>query len=365
MKVIFRNALFAALLIAASCGKDSVENSVEQIEQEQLEQEQEELQQAEQTPLDADMVSANVIIEGGTKNDGMPPVPNEAIAVDLSETSKSAFLGEGFNISLNSEAEIVGAYIQFKNSDGTRADGYYDIDINENDISGKKISKAKKKSLFSNTFKSEVDKIIDISFNTEIEPGTFCYEICIYDAVGNISAPTEVCLTVESWGGSSEAIGEWTLVKEEISEDDGSVRTALPEEESCDQVDSISCDDGNTFQSSRNCITINKENLTINADGTYVYEYDDDYKYLISNDSAANCEAVFSENSLNLISKGKWATRTEDNSLVFIEFEYSEGEEELEIYEEGYTDRLFDDGAILNENSLIGSMDKYKIFLEK
>ncbi|WKX78049.1 hypothetical protein [Zobellia laminariae] len=67
---------------------------------------------------------------------------------------------------------------------------------------------------------------------------------------------------------------------------------------------------------------------------------------------------------MNLISKGKWATRTEDNSLVFIEFEYSEGDE-LEVYEEGYTDRLFDDGALLDGNSLIGSMEKYKIFLEK
>ncbi|WP_446051131.1 hypothetical protein [Zobellia laminariae] len=364
MKIIFRNALFAALLIAASCGKDNVENSVEKLEQEQIEQEQEELQQAEQTSLDANTVSTNVIIEGGTKNDGMPPTPNEAIAVDLSETSKSAFLGEGFNISLNSEAEIVGAYIQFKTSDGTHADGYYDVNINENDSSGKKVSKSKKKSLFSNTFKTETDKTIDVNFNTEIEPGTFCYEICVYDAAGNISAPTEVCITVESWGGSSEAIGEWTLVKEEIYEEDGSFRTALPEEESCDQVDSISCDNGNTLQAAGNCITINQENLTISADGTYIYEYDDDYKYLITTDSKANCEAIFSENSLNLISKGKWATRTEDNSLVFIEFEYSEGDE-LEVYEEGYTDRLFDDGALLDGNSLIGSMEKYKIFLEK
>ncbi|WKX78051.1 hypothetical protein [Zobellia laminariae] len=170
MKIIFRNALFAALLIAASCGKDTVENSVEKLEQEQIEQEQEELQQAEQTSLDANTVSTNVIIDGGTKNDGMPPTPNEAIAVDLSETSKSAFLGEGFNISLNSEAEIVGAYIQFKTSDGTHADGYYDVNINENDSSGKKVSKSKKKSLFSNTFKTETDKTIDVNFNTEIEP---------------------------------------------------------------------------------------------------------------------------------------------------------------------------------------------------
>lgn len=356
MKTIFRSAVMASLLIATSCGKDTAENVADELEKE--------AEQLEQTPLDANSVSDNVLIKGSTKVPGVPPTPNEGITLDVSDTSKTAFLGEGFDISLNSDTEIAGAYIQFKTADGTFADNYHNVNIDANTNTSNKLVRLKKKSLISVAAKPDSDATLDVDFNAEIEPGTFCYVICIYDAAGNISAPSEVCVTVESWGGSSAAIGRWVMVKEEKIEEDGSIRTFLSGVESCDEVDTLNCANTDTLETSRNCITINKENLTINTDGTYSYEYDENYKYLDSVTSEANCEAVFEDDSYIHISKGKWAFKSEDNTLVFLEFEYSDGIE-TEIYEEGNAELLFDGEVTLNGENLIGVMGEYKAFFEK
>jgi len=64
MKTIFRTAVMAAILITASCGKDSADETAIQQEQE--------AEQLEQTPLEANIVSDNVLIAGGTKENGAP-----------------------------------------------------------------------------------------------------------------------------------------------------------------------------------------------------------------------------------------------------------------------------------------------------
>jgi hypothetical protein len=44
--------------------------------------------------------------------------------LDLANSGKTALLDEGFDVSLNSDAEITGAYIQVKSKDGTVSDSY-------------------------------------------------------------------------------------------------------------------------------------------------------------------------------------------------------------------------------------------------
>ena len=126
-----RNAIaivysFILLIVLAACSKDddsSGGNQNDQITEE-----------LENTLLQANDVADNVMIQGGTKNEGTPPTPNEAISLDVSSSSKIAYLNEGFEIDINSDGNVVGAYLQFTTNDAdkTVSDSYYDIDLSSN-----------------------------------------------------------------------------------------------------------------------------------------------------------------------------------------------------------------------------------------
>jgi len=100
MKHNFKIIALSVLMLLASCSKD--ENSA--TDNEQMSQE------LENTPLQANDVANNVVIPGGIKNDGTPPTPNEAITLDVSSSSNVALLGEGFDVSINSNTTVTGAY---------------------------------------------------------------------------------------------------------------------------------------------------------------------------------------------------------------------------------------------------------------
>lgn len=355
MKIILRTVAIAALLITASCGKDSADDTAQQ--------QQQEAEQLEQTPLEANTVSDNLLISGGTKMDGIPPAPAGTLSFDASGTSKSAFLSEGFDVTMSSDSQIVGAYIQIKAEDGTSADSYHDVNIDTNSSDNKSFKKAKRRSIKSALTKKENDISLDVDFTTEIEPGTFCYEICVYDGQGNISDPQEVCITVESWGGFAAAVGNWNMTKEEKTNQDGSITIIPLGEETCTPT-TITCDNDETLETQDNCIFVNKEKLTINADGTYLYEYDENYKYLDGLDTMSECEEVYKDDSYIEISKGKWSYVSEENHLVFLEFEYSDGEEE-EVYESGNAESLFDDSVEIDGNELIAITGNYKAYFKK
>lgn len=136
MKIIFRSAAIAALLITSACGKDAVEELAENLE--------EQAEVLEIRPLEANTIADNVVIKGSSKEEGVPPTPNGAISLDVSKTTKTALLGEGFDISVGSDTDITGAYIRFKENDGKVSDSYYDVNIASN-YSGKKAIKANKK----------------------------------------------------------------------------------------------------------------------------------------------------------------------------------------------------------------------------
>lgn len=364
MKTIFRTAAFAALLIASSCGKDSVDASIEQEQQAEL---------LEQTPLEANIVSDNVLIEGATKENGMPPTPNEAIQFDASETSKMALLSEGFEVSLSSDAAIVGAYLQFKSNDGVAADSYYDINVEENegDDAWGKSSKfsAKKRAL---SAKVEETTNLDIDFSTAIAPGTFCYDICVYDADGNISAPQEICVTVESWGGNSAIIANWDLTKE-VETYLGSAVTEIVGEANCGEETQYDCDQGGQFMASYSCYLTDFATLVFNSDGTYEYNSKETDTILKTDESKASCEALYREELETYTSKGNWAYNQDEKNLVLVEYEYSEeynGEVTNETFEPGSGELLYDGAVELEGNTLLIKADdtndlQYYLYFEK
>ena len=211
MKLLEYILIAALLCLIYSCSNDDGQNNAITTE---------EAEQLESVQLEAEEVSANVIIPGANKVQGNPPTPNGAISLDVSNSTKTAFLGEGFNISLSSDGNPVGAYIQFRSNDGVAASEYFDVNISAN-ASGKSGKSTflnhNHNSLNSLTAKND-DTEINVDFNLEIPPGQFCYEICVYDEAGNISEPEEVCVTVESWGGKDDMDGEWVMVREERTE---------------------------------------------------------------------------------------------------------------------------------------------------
>lgn len=350
MKIIYRTAAIVALLFIASCAKDTADTISDKID--------EVAEELESTPLEVNSVTDNVIITGGTKEQGSSPVPNGDISLDISETSKTALLSEGFNISLSSDGSIVGAYLRFKAEDGTAADDYFDINIDENSSDAK--STKKKKSKFKG-LTAKVDPIsVDVDFNTTIAPGTFCYEICVYDADGNISNPQEVCVTVESWGGSSIVLGEWSLTKE-VDTINGETEEILAGEIDCDNEYTFDCDAGGQVSASYYCYISDTFTIEFKEDGTYKVVSKDTEKELNVEDTKSSCEAVFDTYNDDYTSKGNWAYVEAENQLVLVEYEYIEdyrNEIETETYAQGDAPLLFEGEARIENGSLIIAIDE-------
>lgn len=367
MKIIFRTAAIAALLIVASCGKDSADDTAQQ--------QQQEAEQLEKTPLEANKVSDNVMIAGATKEDGMPPTPNEAISIDATNSSGTAFLNEGFEISLSSDADVVGAYLQFKSSDGTLADGYHDINISSNSSGKRAIGSTKNKG---EVFKrsAKVDNInLDVDFNTQIEPGTFCYVVCVYDGEGNISAPSEVCVTVESWGGNSSLIGSWNLTKQEDTEE-GVTEVELVGEEKC-YTNTVYCDSQEILEYD-DCYTTELGNIIFNADGSFTTEFNGSGTDINHQASGEQCEAVFNEDEEDSdLYKGFWAYSAGTSRLTLVAYENTyiiSDDIEKVTYDAGDGELLFDGVIELNGNSFVITEEdgfdenvdySYKLYFER
>jgi len=330
MKTIFRTAVIAALILTTSCGKDSAEDSVQQLEQE--------VEKLENTPLEANTVSDNVLIDGGTKVDGESPVPNGTISLDLSNTAKSAFLDIGFDVTYSSDKDVVGAYLRFKSEDGAMADSYYDINVDANSSNNKSGKKTNRRIKNSNTLQSKTDDAyLDVNFNSTMKPGKFCYEICVYDAEGNISEPQEVCIQIEGWGGYEPAIGEWKF--EKWYYDNASEVVYLADTDNCSTDErSIFCANGLVeIEVSREwCLRQDYMELVLNADGTYIERDQETVKdsiLSVISPEQVNLENIDTVCDQSLLSRtdvsgyngnGKWAYLKEEDKLIFVEYDYEE-----------------------------------------
>ncbi|MFK7811035.1 MAG: hypothetical protein AB8B59_00985 [Maribacter sp.] len=350
MKIINRTVAIVIAILATSCGKDTA-NAIASIFDDEVEQ-------IESTVLDAENVSDNVVIIGGTKMEGAPPSSSGIISLDLSESGKTAFLDEGFDVSLSSDAEITGAYIQFKSKEGSSSNSYYDVNLDENSSSESDKSSRRrrvKKSGRSTLSRKTNDINLDVDFNTNIRPGEFCYEICVYDANGNISEPQEVCLTVEAWGGKSELVASWNLTKE-TEAFDGNSSVLLVGEELCSEESSFDCDQGGEYMAKYACYTSEPFVIEFKEDGTYRYDSKESGKLINDVSSRESCEAIYDEFRDDYISNGRWAYVSDENRLILLEYSFSEsykGEIESGTYESGDAQVLLDINAAFDGSTLI------------
>ncbi len=305
------------------------------------------INQEEETVLNPEDVSEGITIEGATRNTGNPPTPNGQINFTMDNTTQSAFLNSGFDISFDAPANYAGAYIQIIN-DTNSANDYLDVPSN----SLVTPQSQNQSGIFSKATKMTDGEVeIDVDFGDAIPPGKFCYIICIYDDAGNISDPVEVCVEVEAWGGNPALVGTWNYTKQI----ENGV-TILPGEESDCGSTTISCVNGAELEiENAYCYVLDTFKLTINNDGTYNYRSDDTEKPFNFQASAENCEAVFSaEQSSYYISKGKWAYDEEEGKMTLVEFEYEEasGGQVFEGTEEdGYVD--FDGEVTINGSEMV------------
>lgn len=367
MKKHLKTLALASIVIWASCSED--ETSSEDTGNYQA------IEELEQTPLAANDIADNVMINGGTKNEGVPPTPNEGISLDVSSSSTTAFLGEGFEVEIESDANVVGAYLQFKSNDGDISDSYYDIDLNTNASSksiGNNLRFASKHA--KPTSKQEDETTLDVDFNSNIEPGTFCYVICVYDGDGNISAPEEVCVTVESWGGNSELVGSWEATKEETINDDGTFEFVIGERDDCYEQEVV-CNNQDQIVVSL-CYVQDYGLLDINSDGTFSVDFKATQDALDYEASQMECQAVTEESEYRFQVEGNWAYVDEESRLTLIGYGWNvleDGETVIETLPSGSGELVFDGLAEVEGNELIitetfedfGFEEVYKIFFQK
>ncbi len=294
----------------------------------------------------------------------------------FSSSSTVALLGEGFDVSINSNANITGAYLQFKSNDGQVSDSYYDVDLNANSTTSKTTRNLfKSKKLKSSIFSKQVDDAtLDVDFNLNIEPGTFCYVICVYDAEGNISAPEEVCVTVESWGGNSDVVGKWNFTKREETLNE-ETSTLLVGEEDCNEFTSFFCDSQEEIEVSFYCYITGDAFIRFNDNGTFEFASNDTSKNLNQDATAAACNAIYDEFEDSSSGSGQWAynSDTETFILVIYEVEYNyNGQTQTYTYEPGEaeafveTDGLKVEGNKLTYEEVIEEEGYgYKVYYEK
>jgi hypothetical protein len=152
--------------------------------------------------LDAKKVTDWLVVDGATKVSGNPPAPNGATAPTITVGDKNAtgIVDEGFYGLFSTTGNYTGAYVKVKG-----ADSYLNIPLNSNNRINKN------KSLGKNNQRTTEEDDLDIFFglSNASEAGTFCYEICLYDAANQISNIVEVCVTINNFGGNDQLAGKW------------------------------------------------------------------------------------------------------------------------------------------------------------
>lgn len=255
------------------------------------------------------------------------------------------------------------------------ADSYLDVPLSAMSYYSGKFTETKKKNLFSKSAVStrkDENTSINVDFSAQVPAGTFCYVICLYDAQGNISQPSEVCVTVESWGGNINLVGDWGYTKQV---ENGHV--VIAGEESCSEHmgQTLYCDSGITKEVTFiNCTSIDALDMTFKSDGTYTYYVDSVDKNLDYEASQASCELVYLDNRYVYTSKGNWAFNEEESKLTLVEFEYSFTEDGIVETEMNVEGELVLEGKIeLTANSFVltetytyqEEVDVYEYYLNK
>lgn len=249
-------------------------------------------------------LQSGITIVGATSKTWTPPQPNGSLDFQINTDKQEGFQEAGLDIKFSTLDDIQGAYVLFQDSNGNKLDSYLDVPLSA--LEGKTVIKKNKKSLKQNKVLTGDEYLIDVDFDN-ISPGTFCYEICLYDENNNISVVENICIEVEAWGGNSEIVGEWVFDRSSDDEDN---------------TETIDCENGET-------ITVNyyrnEEDwvLVLNTDGSYYETYKGFDEFLDIDATEASCSAVYTkgDDSDDKYS-GNWAYNEDKNTLTIIDFSY-------------------------------------------
>jgi len=329
----FKCLVFALCLIA--CSSDDVKS-------EDLVLSDSEIAELESTVLEVNTVASGLIIKTNKENsnvsfisevaEGDIPQVNENISIELPSEVQTAFLGVGLSLEVDSNQEYDGVYLRVKNEEGEKSTIVYKIELNSDQrfssvnklktvgAHSYKATRANKtKFIASDVVDSDSQKTIDFDFDESIQPGLFCYEICVYVDNGNggsyVSAPSDVCVQVEAWGGNSEIVGDWNF--NEYSDVSENSDTGYVSEFGYDNnveyisyVEEYDCD-GVLLE---NPIELkSKSNTTkflLNANGTFIIEREgyeeDNYIHNEKTDDYECTDSVIRE-SYSDVFEGNWA----------------------------------------------------------
>ncbi|MFD0797035.1 hypothetical protein ACFQZJ_06160 [Maribacter chungangensis] len=321
----------AVIFMFTSCGKEDTP-TIEDRNTEGIETKEESV---DETPIveepiiseEANTITDNVIIVQSQKINGSLPAPNEVISMILLDTDNKALLNEGFSVIVDSNADISGAYIQFKTKGGGISDSYYKVDF-ESNSSGKvsttpyfwsDLNKQYYAESNNTTSKDENAATIDIDFTSNIEPGEFCYIICVFDDAGNISGSQDVCVTILNWGGNDTLIGNWNFEKTELYSLTEETKVLPVGEEQCNDFEDWFCKDERTFDFTW-CRTEEFRNFSFNEDGSFTFTRKSFGEELDFEASDVDCSPVIVEDERTALIRGNWSYDQETNTLNLVDY---------------------------------------------
>ena len=306
--------VFALIYSLQSCSTSDDSTEEESIEETQEEQ--------ASIPL-ADLESG-ISIPDAAYIAGAPPSPNSSILFKINTDGQSGYLNTGYTVPFTANDDIAGAYLRILEKDGETAGGYFDIPASS--FEEKRPLRTKKENEFAqHKLLEENDYEINVKFSNTIPVGTFCYEICIYDSDNNISQPSTVCVTVEEWGGPESGTGSWLFDRYDPANLDEDRTT-------------INCNTGGSFEADYQLNEKEDWVLTLESNGNYNEVYDDVYRTIDYDASAADCEAVYGDTeSYKEQYLGKWTYNASQKTISIVDFEYKNllDSSENETYENG------------------------------
>lgn len=271
--------------------------------------------ETENSAIEVDILNSDIRIEGATKNDGAPPAPNSNINLQVDSNKAEAHQKTGFNLKFSTtEANIAGAYLQFKDVNDTSASNYFDIPVSSfltGKSSNTKIktpSKGFSSSKGNNNMMDEEFQI-DIDFGDTFPAGQFCGTLCVYDSSNNISQAVTVCVEVEAWGGNSSIVGEWVLI--DVDDDD---------------IAQVSCSNGQSIEVPYDEIIVEEYIFIIESNGDFQLDSYEEYKALDWGVTSDNCTATYSNDiqKYDVRETGKWAYNEDNKTLTLVSFKYED-----------------------------------------
>jgi hypothetical protein len=174
-----KHFLFFLCLLAAnvisSCGDNGAEPAAPQID-----------------ISNKDAVSQSLVITGATRKAGAPPAPKgTALLLQKGAHEPLGIAGGMVRIVLNERESdtFAGVYLKIEGSND-----YFDI------------PKASL-TVLNGRVQDKDDQVIDIPLPSNLKPGEFCIEYCIYDASSNVSNIVRECFEVLAFGGNTGLSG--------------------------------------------------------------------------------------------------------------------------------------------------------------